>query len=167
MSLCYVYDFYGINPAIYPRFTAKSTLPTPADIGKALPISFRATPYAGVIWGQPGVKLLSNALWPPNLVERTPDQSVMHCWGQRSCKAGVKWGQFVKQYLMPTKVSGKNPWPKRNALLGSKVIQGSAGVKKGSICLAMPYSHQIWWEEPPTRAYFTAGVKGHAGVNQW
>ena len=26
-----------------------------------------------------------NALWPPNLVGRTPEQSVMHCWGQRSC----------------------------------------------------------------------------------
>ena len=34
----------------------------------------------------PGVKLLRNALWPPNLVGRIPDpdQSVMHCWGQSS-----------------------------------------------------------------------------------
>ena len=42
--------------------------------------------HVGFIWGQPGVKLLRNALWPPNLVGRIPDQSVMHCWGQRSCK---------------------------------------------------------------------------------
>ena len=27
-----------------------------------------------------------NALWLPNLVRRTPDQSVVHCWGQRSCR---------------------------------------------------------------------------------
>ena len=40
--------------------------------------------HVGVIWGQPGVKLLRTAVWPPNLVERIPDQSVMHCWGQRS-----------------------------------------------------------------------------------
>ena len=37
-------------------------------------------------WGHPGVKLLRNALWPPNLVGRIPDQSLMHCWGQRSCR---------------------------------------------------------------------------------
>ena len=27
---------------------------------------------------------LRNALWLPNLVRRAPDQSVGHCWGQRS-----------------------------------------------------------------------------------
>ena len=67
---------------------------------------------------------------------------------------------------MVTKFGGKNPWPKRTALLGSKVMQGSAGVKKGSTCLAMPYGHQIWREEPLTRAQCIAGVKGHAGVSQ-
>ena len=30
---------------------------------------------------------LSNAIWPPDLVGRTPDQSVMHYWGQRSCRS--------------------------------------------------------------------------------
>ena len=29
---------------------------------------------------------LRNALWLPNLVGRIPDQRVMHCWGQRSCR---------------------------------------------------------------------------------
>ena len=29
---------------------------------------------------------LRNTLWLPNLVRRTPDQNVVHCWGQRSCK---------------------------------------------------------------------------------
>ena len=41
---------------------------------------------AGVSWGQPKVKLLRNALWLPNLVGRTLDQSVMYCWDQRSCR---------------------------------------------------------------------------------
>ena len=33
-----------------------------------------------------------NTLWPSNLVGRTPNGSVMHCLGQRSCRgqAGVK-----------------------------------------------------------------------------
>ena len=34
---------------------------------------------AGVIRGQPDVILLRNFQWPPNLVTRTPDQSVTHC----------------------------------------------------------------------------------------
>ena len=33
--------------------------------------------HVGVSWGQVGVNLLSNGLWPPNLVGRTPDWSVM------------------------------------------------------------------------------------------
>ena len=31
--------------------------------------------HAGFIWGHPEVKLLSNSLWSPNLVNRIPDQS--------------------------------------------------------------------------------------------
>ena len=66
--------------------------------------------HAGVSWGQVGVSLFSNVLWSPNLVGRTPNQSVMHYWGQRSCK-----GQSEVKLL-------------KNAVwLGSK-IQGSAGV---------------------------------------
>ena len=30
--------------------------------------------------------MLKYALWSPNLVARTPDQRVMHCWGKRSCR---------------------------------------------------------------------------------
>ena len=42
--------------------------------------------HAGVSKGQPKVKLLRNAVWPLNLVGRTPDQSVTHCRGRRSCR---------------------------------------------------------------------------------
>ena len=146
--------------------------------------------HVGVSWGQVGVNLLGNALWPPNLMGRTLDQSVVHCWGQRSCRSqlGSSRGQFARQCPMATKFDGKNPWPKCYALLGSKVMQGwsrgnqgsnclevsmankfgvknswskcnaskamkgSAGVKWESIYLIMPYGHQIWWEEPMTRA---------------
>ena len=33
--------------------------------------------------GHPEVKLLWNALWPPNLLGRTPWPKCKHCWGQR------------------------------------------------------------------------------------
>ena len=58
----------------------------------------------------------------------------MHCWGQRSCRGqlGSTRGQFAKQCPMTTKFGGKNIWPERNALLGSKVMQGSSGVNQGS-----------------------------------
>ena len=40
---------------------------------------------------------LTNGLWLPNLVRRTPDQSVVHCWGQRSCRGqlGSSRGQIA------------------------------------------------------------------------
>ena len=40
---------------------------------------------------------LRKALWLPNLVKRTPDQSIVHCWGQRSCRGqlGSSRGQFA------------------------------------------------------------------------
>ena len=66
---------------------------------------------------------------------------------------------------MATKFGGKNPWPERCALLGSKVMQGSPGVNQGSHYLEMPCGHQIWWKEPLTRAQCIAGVKGHVGVS--
>ena len=40
---------------------------------------------------------------------------------------------------MATKFGGKNPWPECNALLGSKVMQGSSRVNERSNCLKMPY----------------------------
>ena len=36
--------------------------------------------HSGVSQEQTRVKLLKNTLWPPNLVGRTPDRRVMHCW---------------------------------------------------------------------------------------
>ena len=54
---------------------------------------------------------LRNDLWLPNLVRRTPDQSVVHCFGQRSCwgHLGSTRGQIALQCPMATKFGGKNP----------------------------------------------------------
>ena len=40
---------------------------------------------------------LRNTLWLPNLIGRSPDQRVMHCWGQRSCRGhpGSTRGQIA------------------------------------------------------------------------
>ena len=66
---------------------------------------------------------------------------------------------------MATKFDRKMPCPRSNALLGSKVMQGSSGVNQGSNWLEMPYGHQIWWEESLIKPYCIAGVKGHVGVS--
>ena len=56
-----------------------------------------------VMQGSSGVNQGSNCLAMPyghqiwQLVGITPDQSVMHCWGQRSCRGqvGLSRGQFA------------------------------------------------------------------------
>ena len=113
--------------------------------------------------GQPEV--LRNALRPPNLVGRTFDQNVMH-WGQvMQGSAGVNHEvKLLRNALRPPNLVGRTPrgWPgERNAkcallggqrscrgqlgrtplecdaLVGSKVMQGSAGVNQRSNCLEM------------------------------
>ena len=56
--------------------------------------------HAGVNWGQPGVKLLRNALWIPDLEGSTPDWSVTHWWGRRSCQ-GQSEGNCPKYVRSP------------------------------------------------------------------
>ena len=56
--------------------------------------------HVGVSQGQPEVKLLWNPKWPPNLVTRTPDQGIIHCWGHRSCSSNK--GSIVGQLLRNT-----------------------------------------------------------------
>ena len=89
---------------------------------------------------------LRNALWPPNLVERIPDQSVMHCWGQSH--KGVSWGQvgvnLLNSALWPPNLVGRTPDQSVMHLLGSKVMLGSARVNQRSNCIEMLYALQIW-----------------------
>ena len=58
--------------------------------------------------GQPGstvpeVKFFRNALWPPNLAERTPDQSVMHRWVKGH--AGVNQKAIAHKCVRPSNVA--------------------------------------------------------------
>ena len=80
--------------------------------------------HAGVNW----VKLLTNALWLQNLVGRTPDPKILHCYRQRSCRGlgGVNHdrGQIAQKCLLASKYSRKNPQTESDALLESKVMWG-------------------------------------------
>ena len=109
-----------------------------------------------------------DALWPPNLVGRTPNWRIMHSWGQRSFRDQPRStrGQSVQECSMATKFSRKNPWPKCSALIGSKVMQVSAGVSRGQISQECSIAiNLVWAPEGNT----LLGVNGHvwsAGVNQ-
>ena len=47
-------------------------------------------------------------------------------------------------YLYRALTCAVPPWPERNSLLGSKVMQRSVAFRSRSNCLQMPYDHQIW-----------------------
>ena len=55
--------------------------------------------------GHPEFKLLSECPMVTKLVGRTPDQSAMHSWDQRSCRGqlGSTRGQIAQEYSMATK----------------------------------------------------------------
>ena len=65
--------------------------------------------HVGVSWGQEEVNLLSNALWPPNLVGRTPGHSVMHYWGQMSFRGhlGQPGVKLLRNTLWPPNLVGR------------------------------------------------------------
>ena len=108
---------------------------------------FEATPPG--VKGHPGVNLLSKALWLPNLVGRTPDQSVMHCWSQRSCRgqSGVKlrrnalwppsWGQvgvnLLRSALWSSNLMGRIPDQSVMHCWGQRSCRGQPGSTRGQI----------------------------------
>ena len=71
---------------------------------------------------------------------RAPDQSVMHCWGLRSCRGqlGSSRGQFAWQCPMATKFGGKNPDQSVIHCLGQRSCRGHPGSTRGQIALWPP-----------------------------
>ena len=93
----------------------------------------RVKGLAGVSQGQPEVKLRRNDVWPPNFVGRTPDQSVTHCWGQRSCRRqpGSTRSEIPQKCpRWPPNLVQKDSRLECLALMGSK---GLAGVSWGHL----------------------------------
>ena len=76
-----------------------------------------------------------NAPWPTNLVGRTFGQSVMHCWGQKSCrgKPGSTRGQIVQECPMATKLVGRTPDQSVKHCWGQRSCRGQLGSVRGQI----------------------------------
>ena len=111
--------------------------------------------------------MLSNALWSPNLVGRTPGQSLMHCWGQRSCRgqAGSRKGvKLLRNAVWPPNLVGKT--------LDQSVthcwVRGHAGVSQGQPEVKF-FRNALWppnlAERTPDQSVMHRWVKGHAGVS--
>ena len=90
-----------------------------AELKAGMGVGDRPTRFVGIFSKRPhlgskviqGSICLRNALWLQNLVRRTPDQSVVHWWGQRSCRGspGVNQGSNCLKCPIATKFGGKNP----------------------------------------------------------
>ena len=117
--------------------------------------------------GQPGsteVQMLRYALWPPSLVGRTPEQSVMHCWVKGH--AGVSRGQpkvtMLRYAVWPSNMLGRTPDQSVMHCWGQRLCRGQPGSTSGQIALnALGY--QIWWKEPPTKVKCIAGQRSCMG----
>ena len=70
-----------------------------------------------------------SALWLPNLIGRSPDHGVMHCWGQRSCR--VIWGQpgvkLLRNALWPPNLVGRIPDQTMMHSWGQRSCRGQLG----------------------------------------
>ena len=141
-SVCvYVCMYVGVYVCVYVCMYVRLCVSPCFEVSSwNLGVGDGPTRFVGIFSKRPhlGLKViqrsicLRNALWLPNFVGRIPDQRVMHYWGQRSCRGhpGSTRGQIASKCPMATKFGRKNPWPECNALMGSKILQGSAGVSQ-------------------------------------
>ena len=95
---------------------------------------------------------IRNVIRPPNLVERTHGRSVMHSWGQRSCRgqlgSTLTRGEITKECSIATNFDRKNPRLHCSVLLGSKVIEGSTGSARGQIAQECPIPPKFGRKNP-------------------
>ena len=86
-------------------------------------------------------RCLRNTLWLPNLVGRSPDQSVVHCWVKGH--AGVIWGQpgvkLLSNALWPPNLVGRIP----DQSVMHCWVKGHVGVSWGQVGVSL-LSNALW-----------------------
>ena len=90
-----------------------------------------------VMQGSPGVNQGSNyieiALWAPNLVGIILDQSVMNCWGQRSCRGQLGSTNLIDNTLWPPNLVGRTPDQSVMQCWGQRSCRGHLGSTRDQI----------------------------------
>ena len=132
---------------------------------------FEATPPG--VDGHPGVNLPLKCPMPtiiPNLVKRTPDQSVVHWWGQRSWR--LTWDQpgveLLRNALWPPNLVGRIP----DQSVMHCWVKGYAGVSWGQVgvnLLSNQWPPNLVGRTPDQIEMYCWGqrsCRGHLGVNQ-
>ena len=78
---------------------------------------------------------LRKALWLPNLVERTPDQSIMHWWGQMSCRGqrGQAEVKLLRNALWLPNLVERTPDQSIMHCLGQRSCRGQPRSTRGQI----------------------------------
>ena len=135
-----------------------------AETWHGLRAYFRSKPTQGQRSSPPKVKghqecCFRNALWPPNLVGRTSDRSVIHIWGQRTCrgKPGVKL--FRNPLWLPILV-GRNPDRSEVQYSGQRSYRGQPRSTRSQIAQEYPMATKFG-RTNPWQQYYNAGVEGH------
>ena len=69
------------------------------------------------------------------MVERTPDQCVIHCWGQNDAgvKRGSIRGQISSKCPVTTKFGRQKPRSECNASLGLRACRNNKGSLRGEL----------------------------------
>ena len=72
---------------------------------------------------------LRNSLWLPNLIGRSPDQGVMHCWCQRSCRGhpGSTRVKLLRNALWLPSLVGRTPDQTVMHYWGQRSCKGQLG----------------------------------------
>ena len=114
--------------------------------------------------GSTEVKLLRNALWPPNL----EIEHLTEVWcidGSKVMQGSTRVSQGSNCSGMPYnhQIWWEKPLTKVECKVGSKVKQGSTGVNQGLNFSGMTYGHQIVKKEPLTEVQCIDGIKGQPG----
>ena len=106
-----------------------------------------------------------NALWPPNVVGRTPDWSVVHCWGQRSYK-----GQLVstrvklfRNALWLKNLVGKTSAQSEVQCWGQRSYRDQPGSTRGGIAQECPMATKFGRKNPELKWCAMLGSK----IIQW
>ena len=108
---------------------------------------------------------LRNAIWQPNLVGRTPDQSIMHYWGWRSCR-GQPEVKLLRNALWPPDLVERTPGQSVMYCWGQRSSRGHRGSTRGQIAQKCPMATKFCRKNADQSTMDIAEVKGHTGVTQ-
>ena len=101
--------------------------------------------------GLAGVNQRSNCLemilWLPNFIGRIPDQSVMDCWGQKTCR-GQPEVKLLRNALWLPNLVWRTPDQSAMHCWGHRLCKGQLGSTRGQIAYICPIFTKFGTKNP-------------------